>query len=175
MPHFNQIPRNINWVLICTKIHWRYLTRLGRTANKTELIEFEQPTHEIFPYLILAGFNEVFSIKTLSIFTPTELGCLLSGEDTIPVPWTFHELVAAFEPVAGYTRQSPSYKLLLEVLVAFTGLERRAFVKFVTGSPNLPPGGFRNLFPKLKVTFLPCINSPTNSRTQGYCLIFFLV
>ncbi len=90
-------------------------------------------------------------MKTLSIFTPTELGKLIAGEDTIPVPWTFNELLTAFEPVAGYTRQSPGFLLLLTVLSNFTGLERRAFVKFVTGSPNLPPGGFRNLYPTLKV------------------------
>ncbi|VDK38813.1 unnamed protein product [Taenia asiatica] len=96
------------------------------------------------------GFNLVFPLKTLAIFTPDELNQLISG-DTSPNRWTHEELLAAFEPVAGYTRQSAGYLVLLEVLSNFTELERKCFIKFVTGSPNLPPGGFRNLHPKIKV------------------------
>ncbi|KAL5962361.1 E3 ubiquitin-protein ligase hecd-1 [Taenia solium] len=96
------------------------------------------------------GFNLVFPLNTLAIFTPDELNQLVSG-DTSPNRWTHEELLAAFEPVAGYTRQSAGYLVLLEVLSNFTELERKCFIKFVTGSPNLPPGGFRNLHPKIKV------------------------
>ncbi|KAH9287078.1 E3 ubiquitin-protein ligase UPL3 [Echinococcus granulosus] len=96
------------------------------------------------------GFNLVFPLETLAIFTPDELSQLISG-DMSPNKWTYEEMLAAFEPVAGYTRQSPTYLMLLDVLLDFTGLERKCFVKFVTGSPNLPPGGFRNLHPKIKV------------------------
>ncbi|VDM31369.1 unnamed protein product [Hydatigera taeniaeformis] len=96
------------------------------------------------------GFNLVFPLSTLAVFTPEELDQLVSG-DMLPNKWTHEELLAAFEPVAGYTQQSASYLMLLEVLSNFTGTERKCFVRFVTGSPNLPPGGFRNLHPKIKV------------------------
>lgn len=99
---------------------------------------------------LLDGFNLVFPLNTLAIFTPDELNQLISG-DTSPNKWTYEELLTAFEPAAGYTRQSTGYLMLLEVLSNFTGLERKRFVTFVTGSPNLPPGGFRNLHPKIRV------------------------
>lgn len=115
----------------------------------------------------LDGFNKVFPIKTLSIFTPSELGKLIAGEDTFPVTWTYNDLLNYFEPVAGYTRQSPGYLLLLNVLTTFNGLERRAFVKFITGCPNLPPGGFKNLYPVLKVSLNSGLADITQKTVEG--------
>ncbi|KAL5111802.1 E3 ubiquitin-protein ligase hecd-1 [Taenia crassiceps] len=96
------------------------------------------------------GFNLVFPLNTLAVFTPDEMNQLISG-DTLPDKWSYEELLATLEPVAGYTRQSTGYLMLLEVLSNLTEPERKRFVKFVTGSPNLPPGGFRNLYPTIKV------------------------
>lgn len=61
------------------------------------------------------GFNLVFPLDTLAIFTPDELNQLISG-DLSPGKWTLEELMRVLEPVAGYTRQSTGYLMLLNVL-----------------------------------------------------------
>lgn len=40
---------------------------------------------------------------------------------------------------------------LLEIMGEFTGDEQRAFLRFVTGAPRLPPGGLSALSPKLTI------------------------
>ncbi|GJP46196.1 hypothetical protein CLOM_g5509 [Closterium sp. NIES-68] len=51
----------------------------------------------------------------------------------------------------GYTLDSAPIKYLLSTLAAFTPQEQRAFVRFVTGAPCLPPGGLAALRPKLTI------------------------
>jgi E3 ubiquitin-protein ligase TRIP12 len=41
----------------------------------------------------------------------------------------------------GYSQTSKVVGYLLDVLTEFTSKERRAFLKFVTGTPRLPVGG----------------------------------
>lgn len=50
---------------------------------------------------------------------------------------------------------SKSVQNLLSVMSHFTDLERRNFLQFVTGSPKLPIGGFKNLTPSLTVVCKP--------------------
>ncbi|VEL17910.1 unnamed protein product [Protopolystoma xenopodis] len=164
----------------------------------------------------MAGFERVFPLTNLHLFTPVELGCLISGDDYLddeqddslevqehildrpsdlrlskhacgsfnstslekntastsggyweqskvsrPITkrktmrnryWSIEELTAACEPAAGMTRSSSTYCHLIHVLAGLAPSERREFVQFVTGCPNLPPGGLRNLYPCLKVS-----------------------
>ncbi|KAA3676609.1 E3 ubiquitin-protein ligase HECTD1 [Paragonimus westermani] len=96
-----------------------------------------------------AGFERVAPLSSLSMFTPKELGRLISGE-SCPA-WNTSEIWANCEPAAGYNRQSKGFLLLIESLASFDASERRKFLRFVTGCPTLPPGGLRSLHPKLKV------------------------
>ncbi|KAF7233752.1 hypothetical protein EG68_05759 [Paragonimus skrjabini miyazakii] len=96
-----------------------------------------------------AGFERVAPLSSLSMFTPQELGRLISGESC--PDWNTTEIWANCEPAAGYNRQSKGFLLLIEGLASFDASERRKFLRFVTGCPTLPPGGLRNLHPKLKV------------------------
>ncbi|KAF6780234.1 hypothetical protein AHF37_00247 [Paragonimus kellicotti] len=96
-----------------------------------------------------AGFERVAPLSSLSMFTPQELGRLISGESC--PNWNTTEIWANCEPAAGYNRQSKGFLLLIEGLASFDAIERRKFLRFVTGCPTLPPGGLRNLHPKLKV------------------------
>ncbi|KAF5403345.1 E3 ubiquitin-protein ligase HECTD1 [Paragonimus heterotremus] len=96
-----------------------------------------------------AGFERVAPLRSLAMFTPQELGRLISGESC--PEWTTTEIWANCEPAAGYNRQSKGFLLLIEGLASFDVSERRKFLRFVTGCPTLPPGGLRNLHPKLKV------------------------
>ena len=51
----------------------------------------------------------------------------------------------------GFTKESMVYKGLINILLNMTNSERKMFLLFVTGSPRLPIGGFKNLYPKLTV------------------------
>ncbi|KAJ4841387.1 hypothetical protein Tsubulata_011558 [Turnera subulata] len=122
-----------------------------------------------------SGFNQVFPIEHLKIFTEEELERLLCGERDF---WAFNELLDHIKFDHGYTASSPpiinvctnlsilccssphslcmeSHSLnelqLLEILLEFKHEQRRAFLQFVTGAPRLPPGGLASLNPKLTI------------------------
>ncbi|XP_063893453.1 E3 ubiquitin-protein ligase Ufd4 isoform X5 [Helicoverpa armigera] len=78
-----------------------------------------------------------------------ELRLLLCGERG-PV-WTRDHLLQYTEPKLGYTRDSPGFLRLVDVLVEMSLRERKAFLQFATGCSSLPPGGLANLHPRLTV------------------------
>jgi len=51
----------------------------------------------------------------------------------------------------GYTAKSPPIVNLLQIMGEFTPEQQRAFCRFVTGAPRLPPGGLAVLNPKLTI------------------------
>ncbi|XP_017976957.1 PREDICTED: E3 ubiquitin-protein ligase UPL4 isoform X2 [Theobroma cacao] len=95
-----------------------------------------------------SGFNQVFAIKHLHIFTGEELERLLCGERDF---WAFNELLEHIKFDHGYTASSPPIINLLEIIQEFEYAQRRAFLQFVTGAPRLPPGGLASLNPKLTI------------------------
>ncbi|KAJ3669147.1 hypothetical protein LUZ60_011097 [Juncus effusus] len=95
-----------------------------------------------------SGFNQVFPLSALKVFTGEELDSLICGEK---VNWTFTELVDNIKFDHGYTPNSPPVINLLEIMQEFESENRKAFLQFVTGSPRLPPGGLASLNPKLTV------------------------
>ncbi|GLT47885.1 hypothetical protein SLA2020_215420 [Shorea laevis] len=95
-----------------------------------------------------SGFNQVFPIEHLQIFTEEELEHLLCGEHD---SWTINELLDHIKFDHGYTASSPPIISLLEIIEEFTPEQRRAFLQFVTGAPRLPPGGLASLHPKLTI------------------------
>uniref|UniRef100_I1PWE9 HECT-type E3 ubiquitin transferase n=2 Tax=Oryza glaberrima TaxID=4538 RepID=I1PWE9_ORYGL len=95
-----------------------------------------------------SGFNEVFPLSMLQVFSEDELERLLCGEQDT---WDFAKLVDHIKFDHGYTSSSPPVINLLEVIQEFEGHQRRAFLQFITGSPRLPPGGLAALNPKLTV------------------------
>ncbi|KAL0831252.1 hypothetical protein ABMA28_002100 [Loxostege sticticalis] len=95
------------------------------------------------------GFGAVFPPRRLRAFSPAELRLLVCGERG-PV-WTRDHLLQYTEPKLGYTRDSPGFLRLVEVLVEMSVRERKAFLQFATGCSSLPPGGLANLHPRLTV------------------------
>ncbi|KAI4376112.1 hypothetical protein MLD38_013904 [Melastoma candidum] len=95
-----------------------------------------------------AGFNQVFDISTLQIFTPRELDYLLCGQCEV---WQAESLAEHIKFDHGYTAKSPAIINLLEIMGEFTPEQQRAFCQFVTGAPRLPPGGLAVLNPKLTI------------------------
>ncbi|KAI4350275.1 hypothetical protein L6164_004746 [Bauhinia variegata] len=95
-----------------------------------------------------AGFNQVFDILSLQIFTPQELDYLLCGRREL---WEAETLVDHIKFDHGYTAKSPAIVNLLEIMGEFSPEQQRAFCQFVTGAPRLPPGGLAVLNPKLTI------------------------
>ncbi|KAF2322732.1 hypothetical protein GH714_029798 [Hevea brasiliensis] len=95
-----------------------------------------------------AGFNQVFDISSLQIFSPQELDYLLCGRREL---WEPETLVDHIKFDHGYTAKSPAIINLLEIMGEFTPEQQRAFCQFVTGAPRLPPGGLAVLNPKLTI------------------------
>ncbi|CAH0714365.1 unnamed protein product, partial [Brenthis ino] len=95
------------------------------------------------------GFAAVFPPRRLRAFSPAELRLLLCGERG--PAWTREHLLQYTEPKLGYTRDSPGFLRLVDVLVEMSWRERKAFLQFATGCSSLPPGGLANLHPRLTV------------------------
>ncbi|GMH10099.1 hypothetical protein Nepgr_011940 [Nepenthes gracilis] len=103
-----------------------------------------------------SGFNQVFPINHLHIFTEEELELLLCGECD---PWVPNELLDHIKFDHGYTACSPPIINLLEIMQEFDYEQQRAFLQFATGAPRLPPGGLAALSPKLTIVRKHCSNS----------------
>ncbi|KAL3701580.1 hypothetical protein R1sor_019602 [Riccia sorocarpa] len=95
-----------------------------------------------------SGFNQVFQLSTLQIFNEEELDSLLCGRREL---WVSDSLADLMKFDHGYTASSPPIRNLLEIMGEFTPEEQRAFLRFVTGAPRLPPGGLAALTPKLTI------------------------
>ncbi|CAI9269867.1 unnamed protein product [Lactuca saligna] len=94
------------------------------------------------------GFNQVFDVSSLEIFSPSELDYLLCGRREM---WEADTLVEHIKFGHGYTSKSPAVINLLEIMGEFNPEQQRAFCQFVTGAPRLPPGGLAVLNPKLTI------------------------
>ncbi|KAG0006623.1 Ubiquitin fusion degradation protein 4 [Entomortierella chlamydospora] len=98
------------------------------------------------------GFNSVFSIQNLAGFRSGELvGLFGSGEED----WSYETLVDSVKADHGFRSESRAFKNLLRVMSELNKEERRQFLQFITGSPKLPIGGFKNLHPPFTVVCKP--------------------
>ncbi|KAK4491448.1 hypothetical protein RD792_002198 [Penstemon davidsonii] len=109
-----------------------------------------------------SGFNQVFDITSLQVFSPNELDYLLCGRREL---WKAESLADHIKFDHGYTSKSPAIVNLLEIMGEFTPEQQRAFCQFVTGAPRLPPGGLAVLNPKL--TIVRKHSSSTSNTTHG--------
>ncbi|KAG6507102.1 hypothetical protein ZIOFF_032443 [Zingiber officinale] len=89
-----------------------------------------------------SGFNEVFPLKALQIFTKDELEELLCGEQDSWDGCSFTELVDHIKFDHGYTASSPTVNA--KIIQEFDCDQRRAFLQFAHG-------GLAALNPKLTV------------------------
>jgi len=91
---------------------------------------------------------QVFQLSALQIFSENELEYLLCGRRESWLPESLPDLLK-FDH--GYTAMSPPIRNMLDIMSEFTPDEQRAFLRFVTGAPHLPPGGLAALTPKLTI------------------------
>lgn len=99
-----------------------------------------------------AGFSEVFPYSALKAFTPDELVMLFGRTDE---DWSLETLMDSIKADHGYNLDSKSVRNLLQTMSEFTDAQRRDFLQFITGSPKLPIGGFKNLTPMFTVVCKP--------------------
>ncbi|AET38165.1 putative ubiquitin-protein ligase UFD4 Ecym_2435 [Eremothecium cymbalariae DBVPG len=96
----------------------------------------------------IEGFSRAFPYSSLLVLTPNEL-CDLFGR--VEEDWSIETLYSCITADHGYSMDSPTLHNLIDVMFAFEKHERRLFLQFLTGSPKLPIGGFKNLKPHLTV------------------------
>ncbi|KAK9154145.1 hypothetical protein Sjap_001625 [Stephania japonica] len=104
-----------------------------------------------------SGFNQVFPIQRLQIFTEEELEHLLCGE---LFAWDSNVLLNNIKFDHGYTASSPQITNFMEIIQGFENSQQRSFLQFVTGAPKFPVGGLAALNPKLTVVRKHCNNQP---------------
>ncbi|KAJ2161602.1 Ubiquitin fusion degradation protein 4 [Coemansia sp. RSA 552] len=101
------------------------------------------------------GFDKVLSSKILATFTPAELSSVAGQTADDGVHWEMSALLDSISAEHGFTSASLEMQMFTEFLASLNKAERREFLRFVTGSPRLPLGGFRSLQPPLTVVPRP--------------------
>jgi len=121
-----------------------------------------------FAYFAPAG------TAALALLTVSEVSSLLCGaapgQDA--ALWTREALAGAVVAGHGYTMGSPQVTTLLEVLSELTPKERRLFLRFVTGAPRLPDGGFAALSPRLTIVRATVDNPDAALPTCSTCQVY---
>lgn len=105
----------------------------------------------------ISGFSKVFPYKSLLILSPEEISELLGVTEE---DWSEEILYSCVNADHGYNMDSMIIHDLICTMNSFSIRERRLFLQFLTGSPRLPMGGFKNLKPKLTVV----LKIPENDR-----------
>lgn len=95
------------------------------------------------------GISEVLPLDKLKLLFVPELLSLLCGDADIK--WDAESLLKTMKLAHGYTSSSAPVQFFVEFLDAMSVVERRAFLLYATGCPNLPPGGFQGLKPVFEV------------------------
>ncbi|KAF1805933.1 hypothetical protein FB192DRAFT_1340530 [Mucor lusitanicus] len=96
----------------------------------------------------IRGFRTVISESWIRLFSPPELQRVLSGEDT---DFDVNDLRKHTQYDNGYFDHHPVIRSLWQIVAEFNSTEKRAFLKFVTGCPKPPLGGFDYLQPAFTV------------------------
>jgi E3 ubiquitin-protein ligase TRIP12 len=95
----------------------------------------------------VAGFSEVIDPQFLHMFSPYEITQMLSG---IEAEFTADDL-RRHAKVTGFDELPDMIDNFFEVVKELTAYQQTLFVKFLTGSPKLPIGGFGRLKNKIEI------------------------
>ncbi|KAE9544593.1 hypothetical protein AGLY_000135 [Aphis glycines] len=98
------------------------------------------------------GFESVFSLKRLGqLFYPEELEAIFCGHTNTTKNWDVRMLSESCRLDHGYTGNSRAIGFLFKILSEYDYQQQRDFLRFVTGAPRLPVGGFKSLSPALTI------------------------
>lgn len=107
-----------------------------------------------------AAFNQVLPLSEFSIMCASEFLQLVNGISSWD--WKIEGILSSIKADHGYTKEDMQVIWLAQVLEEMTIEEKKALVKFVTGSGSLPTGGWSGLHPQFTVVLRP-EGSPDNS------------
>jgi len=99
------------------------------------------------------GFCESISPSLFQIFSASELNAIFCG--SLSYEWSITDLENNIVLEHGYDLSSTPIRLLFEFLLSMSTLEKKLFIKFITGNSRLPIGGIAALNPKLCVAKKP--------------------
>ena len=97
----------------------------------------------------IKGFNTINKLNNLECFSPNEIEEFICGSNESK--WEYEDLLKYLKPEHGYTNKSKVFLDLIKFMSNLNKEQRKKFLKFSTGCPRLPMGGFKNLSPKLTV------------------------
>lgn len=97
-----------------------------------------------------AGLSAALPPALLAPFSPHELAVLLCGADD--APWSVDDLARHAQLAGGYTPACRPVLLLWALLRGYNADQRRAFLRFATGSDRPPLGGFAAMEPPFTVS-----------------------
>nr|CUU98445.1 hypothetical transcript [Hymenolepis microstoma] len=106
------------------------------------------------------GFERVFPMDWLSVFSCSELEGIICGQQT-DSPWSEAELSACIEPSFTLDKSSSTFRYFVKVLAGLNAAQRSQFLRWSTGYANLPVGGMKNHDPPIKL-------SPANQMQGPY-------
>ena len=115
----------------------------------------------------VTGFNKIFDLKYLKIFSEKELQFLINGtEDKINIKDLKNNTI-----YINYDKNEAYIKIFWEIVENFSQEEKKLFLKFVTNYERPPLFGFKNLQPFFKIDKLSLGEDvlPTSS-TCSNCL-----
>ncbi|KAL0044182.1 hypothetical protein WJX82_003026 [Trebouxia sp. C0006] len=110
------------------------------------------------------GFNEVFPLDALKCFFEDEIEAMMCGTGE---KWTVEALTDTIKFDHGYTASSTAIGYFLDILTELDAADQRRFLRFVTGSPRLPPGGIAALHPRLTVVRKHSSLTPEQAQSLG--------
>ncbi|CEG80848.1 hypothetical protein RMATCC62417_15119 [Rhizopus microsporus] len=109
----------------------------------------------------IRGFRTVVSENWIKLFTPPELQRVLSGEDK---EFDISDLRRHTEYQGGYFDQHPVIRSFWQIAEKLSLDEKKAFLKFVTGCPKPPLGGFSYLQPPFTIRMVSLDESGTSDN-----------
>lgn len=98
-----------------------------------------------------AGFYSFAKPGSLRMFSPPEVALLFSDQRCTFAPWRQSDIEDAIVCSHGYALGDPQVRHLVACMATFGPSEQRLFMRFITGAPRLPVGGFKALRPRLQV------------------------
>jgi len=98
------------------------------------------------------GFDEIFPLESLRLFTSDEIELLVCGHGG---SWDPQDFIEDIRCDRGYTKDSKAIRNLAEILAELDPVDQRLFLRFATGTPRLPADGLKGLNPPLTVVLKP--------------------
>ena len=86
--------------------------------------------------------------------------------------WSVEALTDTIKFDHGYTATSTAISFFLDILTELDAADQRRFLRFVTGSPRLPPGGIAALHPRCAPP--NCVLHPSAKAAVQHTMLFLL-